>query len=67
MPRKMTWIEADRFWGWGCSDCAWLFNHSGDPAGNSLEEMLQNYEDQRDNEFKAHVCARHPRAKKRQN
>jgi hypothetical protein len=64
MARKMIWIESERFWGWGCSDCAWVFILAGQPKANTLEEMLQDYEDQRDNEFKAHVCAKHPKANK---
>jgi hypothetical protein len=63
MPRKMIWIESERFGGWGCSDCAWVFNLPGQPSGGSLEEMLQKYEGQRDKDFGAHRCAKHPRSK----
>jgi hypothetical protein len=34
---------------------------SGPPVGDTLEEMKRNYERQRDEEFKAHVCAKHPK------
>ena len=61
--RKLVWIEHDRFRGWGCSECAWVFNSSGAPTGKSLAEMKQIFESQRDKEFASHVCAKHPRAK----
>jgi hypothetical protein len=63
MQRQMVWIEEARFEGWGCSDCGWLFNPSGAPAGNSLEEMKRNFELQRDKEFQSHLCIEHPRAR----
>jgi hypothetical protein len=65
MRRKLVWIEEQRFRGWGCSQCAWMFNPSGSPTGKSLDEMKQNYEQQRDKEFTSHVCAEHPRATKK--
>jgi hypothetical protein len=63
MRRKLVWIEGQRFRGWGCAECAWVFNPSGPPIGESLDEMTQHYERQRDRDFAAHVCAEHPRAK----
>jgi hypothetical protein len=63
MRRKLVWIEEQRFSGWGCSECAWVFNPSGPPIGDSLHEMMQNYEWHRDIEFATHFCAEHPRAK----
>jgi hypothetical protein len=63
MRRKLVWIEEQRFIGWGCSECAWLFNPSGSPIGKSLDEMIQNYEEWREKEFAVHVCAEHSRAK----
>jgi hypothetical protein len=62
--RTLIWIEQPRFLGCGCSECAWVFNPSGPPAGNSLQEMKGNYERRRDKEFAAHVCAEHPGAKR---
>jgi hypothetical protein len=56
MRRELVWIEEQRFRGWGCSECAWAFNPSGTPTGKSLEEMKQNYEQQRAKDFAAHVC-----------
>ena len=61
--RKLVWIEHDRFQGWGCSECAWVFNSSGAPTGKSLNESMRNFELQRDTDFRLHVCADHPRAK----
>ena len=63
MRRKLVWIEGQRFLGWGCAECAWVFNPSGPPTGASLDEMTQNYERQRDKDFAAHVCAAHARSK----
>jgi hypothetical protein len=60
MRRKLVWIEEQRFLGWGCSECAWVFNASGSPAGNSLDDMKRNYERRRDEEFATHACAEHP-------
>jgi len=61
MSRKLVWIEQPLFRGFGCSECAWVFNASGSPTGNSFDEMMRNFELQRDKEFSFHVCADHPR------
>ena len=61
--RELVWIEHDRFRGWGCSECAWVFNSSGAPTGKSLAESKRNFELQRDREFALHVCADHPRTR----
>ena len=61
--RKLEWIEHDHFQGWGCSECAWAFNPSDALSGESLAELKQTFESQRDKEFASHVCAIHPRAK----
>jgi len=53
MSRKLVWIEQQRFRGFGCSECAWVFNPTSAP----------NFELQRDKEFSLHVCADHPGAK----
>jgi len=60
MARELIWVEKENFLGWTCSACAWEFKPSGPPIGSTLEEMKHNYEGQRDQEFKAHVCAKHP-------
>ena len=61
--RTLIWIEGSRFRGSGCSECAWVFSPSGPPTGDSLAEMMEKYEQRRDKEFAAHVCAEHPRSK----
>jgi len=63
MNRKLIWIEQKRFRGFGCSECAWVFNASGAPAGKTFDEMMQNFELRRDQEFTLHVCADYPKAK----
>jgi hypothetical protein len=63
MNRRLVWIEQERFRGFGCSDCAWVFKSSGAPAGKSFGEMTRNFELQRDREFTLHVCTNHPRGK----
>ncbi len=60
--RKLVWLVQENFQGWGCSDCAWVFNPTGPPVGKSIDEMMIQYQQQRDKEFAAHVCAAHPRA-----
>jgi hypothetical protein len=64
MRREMVWIAKERFRGWACSECAFEFNPSGVPAGNSIAEMKLNYERERDSEFKSHVCANYPKTQK---
>jgi hypothetical protein len=63
MHRKLVRIEEQGFRAWGCSECAWAFRPSDLPAGKLLNEMMQNYKLQCDNDFAAHVCAEHPRGK----
>jgi hypothetical protein len=52
----MVWIKTARAQGWGCSQCNWTFNPLGPPLGNCLDEMMQNYERQRDMEHLLHAC-----------
>ena len=61
--RKMTWVKSAHSELWACSRCAWAFKPSGPPHGTTLDEMMQNFERQRDKEFAAHVCTEHPPAK----
>lgn len=61
--RQLIWVKSVHSESWACSECAWAFNPSGPPLGNSLDEMKQNFERQRGKEFAAHVCAAHPRTK----
>jgi hypothetical protein len=61
MSRKLVWIEQPRFRGFGCSECGWRFKPSGTPTGKSFDEMMRNFELQRDKEFSSHVCADYPK------
>jgi hypothetical protein len=62
MNRNLLWIEEKRFQGFGCSECGWRFQPSSAPTGKSFDEMMLNFELQRDKEFISHVCADHSRA-----
>jgi hypothetical protein len=62
MSRKLVWIEQQRFQGFGCSECGWRFRSSEALTGTSFDEMMRNFELQRDKEFTLHVCADHPRS-----
>jgi hypothetical protein len=62
---ELVWVQRERFMGWACSECAWKFNLSGMPAGNTLAEIKQNYERERDKEFESHVCAEHPKEQRK--
>ena len=53
------WIEQQRFRGFGCSECGWRFKPTETLAGPSFNEMMRNFELQRDKEFTSHVCADH--------
>jgi hypothetical protein len=61
MARELIWVEKERFQGWGCAACAWEFKSSGPLVGDTLDEMKRDYERQRDEEFKAHVCSKNPK------
>ena len=61
--RKLVWVEMQNFQGWGCSECAWVFNPSGPPTGESLDEMKRNFEVQLSEEFASHACVKRPRVK----
>ena len=62
VSRQMVWSKTTRMEAWTCFGCAWEFSPSGPPRGGSLDEMMSNYELQRDKEYAFHVCAQHPRA-----
>jgi rubredoxin len=55
--RQLVWVVTPNFKGFGCSVCDWVFNPSGDPVGESLEEMKRNFELERDKQFAAHQCS----------
>jgi hypothetical protein len=58
--RKLVWVEGQSGNGWGCSECAWVFDPSP-PVGKSLDEQLRTVEAQRTEEFAAHDCPEYPR------
>jgi hypothetical protein len=60
--RKLIWIEQQRFRGFGCSECGWRFKPSDATTGTSFNEMMRNFELQRDKEFASHVCADSPKS-----
>jgi hypothetical protein len=47
MPRSLKWIKSQNFQGFGCSECNWKFEPSGEPGGDSLDEMKRKYEAER--------------------
>ena len=59
--RHMVWIETAQLQTWGCSECGWTFTPSGPPIGTTMDEMMQNFERQRDKDCVLHVCAAHAR------
>ena len=63
MARRLVWIDEIRLRGFGCSECAWVFTPSGLPVGGSLNEWVRNLDVQLSEQFAAHDCAEHPRAK----
>lgn len=62
MSRELVWIEEERFRGFGCSKCGWRFEPSSAPTGASFDDMMRNFELQRDQEFKLHACADHSKS-----
>jgi hypothetical protein len=62
-PRKLLWVEERGSVGWGCSECAWVFNLPNLPTGKSLAEVKRNCEMQLSEEFASHACAERPRVK----
>ena len=62
MPRELIWVESQRFMGFGCSECDWKFNPPASLDSGSFDEMKNKYQARRDQEFAAHVCAKHQRA-----
>jgi hypothetical protein len=56
--RELVWVERNNFHGWACSECAWIFNPGGSPRGESLDQMIREFERQRAKEFASHDCAK---------
>jgi len=61
LAREMVWVERERFQGWVCSVCAWIFRGCGPLGDGSIEEMKRRYETERDTAFRLHLCADHRR------
>ena len=40
MPSRLVWIDEKRFRGFGCSECAWVFNPSGSPTGRVVDSIF---------------------------
>jgi hypothetical protein len=59
MLRRLVWVKTKDFQGYGCSQCAWVYQSSAALVGDSIETIKREYELQRDKEFFAHVCAEH--------
>src|SRR4029077_7153792 len=57
--RKLVWIERPLFRGFGCSECRWRFKPADALTDISFNDMMRNFELQRDKEFTSHVCAYH--------
>jgi hypothetical protein len=65
MYRKLVWAERPGFQGWACTECAWVFNPIGPLVGETIDDMKSHYEKERDDAFRSHLCAQHPRPKKK--
>jgi len=59
---KLEWVERPNFAGWACTECAWVFIPKGPFYGESIDQLRLQFEQQRDQEFRSHVCAQHLRA-----
>lgn len=55
--------SGESFEGWGCSDCAWVFNPSGPPVGRSLDEMKRKLRDETLRRVASHTFVELPRMK----
>jgi len=62
LGRKLVWVEGQGANGReGCSECAWVFIPTH--LGGLWNEWMLNLDVQLSEEFAAHDCAKHPRAK----
>jgi hypothetical protein len=59
--RRLVWIAESGML--GCSECDWVFRPRGSPKGKSPEEMMRDFESQRDEAFASHVCTERPKEK----
>jgi hypothetical protein len=60
---KLIWVEGQSCAGWGCAECGWVFNCSGPPVGESLDEMKEHFQAQLSKQFLSHACANRSRAR----
>jgi hypothetical protein len=56
MPRRLEWVQNEKFQGFACSECDWKFIPAGPLPDTSFDEMKRKYESERDKEFAAHTC-----------
>ena len=42
-----------------CSNCHWQFKPEGQPEGDTIAEMIENFNKKRDKEFEEHKCEEH--------
>jgi hypothetical protein len=62
--RKLVWVEGQGANGWeGCSECAWVFIPTHAALGRLLNEWVLSLDVQLSEQFAAHDCTKHPRAK----
>jgi len=55
--RKLVRVGEKNFSVWGCSECAWVFNPTDPPVGESLEDMIRNFQQRLSEEYASHACA----------
>jgi hypothetical protein len=48
MRRELVWIQNQDFQGFGCSECKWVFKTSVALVGESLDEMKEQNEAQKE-------------------
>ena len=57
MARNLVFVKKSNFEGFGCSECGWVFRPaSSGLVGETLENMMDKFEKERDKEFAAHHC-----------
>jgi hypothetical protein len=61
--RKLVQVEQPSSSGWGCSECAWMFDPSQIPSVNSFDEMTLALILEREKAFESHICSEYPRVK----
>jgi hypothetical protein len=54
--------ESQKFAGFGCSECQWVFKSTGALVGVALDQMKKEFEAERDKQFAAHACAQYSKS-----